>query len=107
VRQFVDDINHLPSRAAQLGQLNKVSEAGDLSELLDLIDNEKMREADSRGFDAAREAYVNAEAEIFEIRNGRAARAEAARRDGKEAAAIVAACLSGIVGVCALVLKLL
>jgi hypothetical protein len=107
VRQFVDDINHLPSRAAQLARLNKVSEAGDLSELLDLIDNEKIREADSRGFDAAREAYVNAEVEIVEIRNGRAARAEAARRDGKEAAAIVAACLSGIVGVCALVLKLL
>jgi len=107
VRQFVDEINHLPLRAAQLMRLNKVAEAGDLAELLDLVDNEKMREADSRGFDAARESYVNAEVEIVEIRNGRAARAEAARRDGKEAAAIAAACLSGVIGVSALILKLL
>ncbi|MBL8805735.1 MAG: hypothetical protein JNN22_02720, partial [Rhodospirillales bacterium] len=97
---------HLPLRAAQIGQLTKVSEEGDLKQLLELVDNEKMREVDSWGFDAAREAYVVAEAEIVEIRNGKAARAEAARRDGKEAAAIVAACLSGFIGICALVLKL-
>ncbi len=107
VREFVDGLRHLPLRAAQLAQLHKVSEDGDLKQLLDLVDNEKMREVDSRGFDAAREAYVNAEAEIVEIRNGGPARAQAARRDGKEAAAIVAACLSAVIGVCAVVLKLL
>ena len=107
VRQFVDGLRHLPLRATQLVRLNEVSEEGDLVQLLDLVDNEKMREVDSRGFEAAREAYVNAEVEIVEIRNGGAARAEAARRNGKEAAAIVAACLSGVIGICSLVLKLL
>ncbi len=107
VRQFVDELRHLPLRATQLARLNKVSAEGDLVQLLDLVDNERMREADSRGFDAARASYVNAQAEIFEIRNGRSARAEAARRNGKEAAAIVSACLSGAAGICTLVVKLL
>ena len=107
VRQFVDGLWHLPLRRSQIGQLNKVSAEGDLKQLLDLVDNEKMREVDRRGFDAARESYVNAEVEIVEIRNGKAARAEAARRDGKEAAAITAACMSGVIGICSLVFKLL
>lgn len=107
VRQFVDGLKHLPLRQAQIGQLNKVSEEGDLKQLLDLVDNEKMREVDNWGFDAAKEAYAAAEVEIVEIRNGAKARADYARRTGKETAALTAASLSGVVGIGSLLLRLL
>jgi hypothetical protein len=106
VRQFVDGLKHLPLRAAQLAQLNKVSEDGDLKQLLELVDNEKMREVDSWGYDAAREAYAACEAEIVEIRNGAQARAQYAKRTGKETAALTAASLSGVVGIGSLLLRL-
>jgi hypothetical protein len=106
VRQFVDGLRHLPLRQSQIGQLNKVSEEGDLKQLLDLVDNEKMREVDSWGFDAAKEAYAAAEIEIVELRNGAKIRTAYALRTGKETAALTAASLSGVVGIGSLLLRL-
>jgi eukaryotic-like serine/threonine-protein kinase len=106
VRAQVDHINHLPLRQSQIERLNKVSEEGNLKALLELVDNEKMREVDHWGFDAAKEAYVAAGAEIVEIRNGAKARAAAAMLAGKEAAALTSASLSGVLGLGSIIWKI-
>jgi hypothetical protein len=106
VRAQVDHINHLPLRQSQIERLNKVSEEGNLKALLELVDNEKMREVDLWGFDAAKEAYVAAGAEIVEIRNGAKARAAAAMLAGKEAAALTSASLSGVLGLGSIIWKI-
>jgi hypothetical protein len=106
VRSYVDNINHLPLRQSQIERLNKVSEEGNLKALLELVDNEKMREVDHWGFDAAKEAYVSAGAEIVEIRAGGKARAAAAMLAGKEAAALTSASLSGVLGLGSILWKI-
>jgi hypothetical protein len=105
VREHVDKINHLPLRQSQIERLNKVSEEGNLKALLKLVDNEKMREVDHWGFDAAKEAYI-AGAEIVEIRNGANACAAAAMLAGKEAAALTSASLSGVLGLGSILWKI-
>ncbi|MFM7345416.1 MAG: hypothetical protein ACKO1J_08645 [Tagaea sp.] len=106
VRSYVDNINHLPLRQSQIERLNKVSEEGNLKALLELVDNEKLREVDHWGFDAAKEAYVSAGAEIVEIRAGGKARAAAAMLAGKEAAALTSASLSGVLGLGSILWKI-
>lgn len=107
VRSQVDGINHLPLRQSQIERLNRVSEEGNLKALLELVDNEKMREVDHWGFDAAKEAYVAAGIEMVEIRNGAKARAAAAMLAGKEAAALTSASLSGVLGLGSILWKII
>lgn len=107
VRQFIDTIRNLPLRTLQLEQLNKVSEEGDLKKLLELVDNEKMRDADARAFENAKESYASAVFEIGELKNGGKIRTTLAIHAGKEAAALTAASLSGVVGIGSLLLRLM
>jgi hypothetical protein len=107
VRQFIDTIRNLPLRTLQLEQLNKVSEEGDLKKLLELVDNEKMRDADARAFENAKESYQSALFEIGELKNGGKIRTTLAIHAGKEAAALTAASLSGVVGIGSLLLRLM
>jgi len=107
VRQFVDSLHNLPLRTLQLEQLNKVSEEGSLAKLLELVDNEKMRDADMRAFETAKESYIAADFEIGELRTGAKIRTTLATHAGKEAAALTAASLSGVVGIGALILRVL
>ncbi|MFM8798977.1 MAG: hypothetical protein ACKOEE_00245, partial [Tagaea sp.] len=106
VRAQVDGIHHLPSRQAQIERLNRVSEQGVLKALLDLVDNEQMREADDWSFDSAKAAYASAGIEIAGIRDGAKARAAAAIVAGKEAAALTSASRSGVLGLGALVWRI-
>lgn len=107
VRGYVDGINHLPLRQSQIERLNQVAEEGNLKALLELVDNEKMREVDHWGFDAAKEAYVAAGAEMVEIRGGAKQRAHAAMLAGKETAALTSASLSGVVGIGSILWRIL
>jgi hypothetical protein len=106
VRQFVDTIRNLPLRTLQLEQLNKVSEEGDLKKLLELVNNEKMRDADARAYENAKASYANAVFEIGELKGGGKIRTKLAIHAGKEAAALTAASLSGVVGIGSLLLRL-
>jgi hypothetical protein len=105
VRQFVDTLHNLPLRTLQLEQLNKVSEEGNLGKLLELVDNEKMRDQDVHAFQNAKESYASAELEIGELHNGGKIRMTLAIHAGKEAAALTAASLSGVVGIGSLLLR--
>ena len=56
-------------------------------------------------FQNAKESYASAELEIGELRNGGKIRTTLAIHAGKEAAALTAASLSGVVGIGSLLLR--
>ena len=78
-------------------EIPRVIRQGDLPELYNLIDNKEKRQADTAGFGAAQNQFVEAETEIGEIENSDSSQAESAELIGQQTAAMSSVVLTMIV----------
>jgi hypothetical protein len=94
LRPVIDGFHHRKRRSKLMEAVMAVARSGNLSALLKLVDDADFKKIDRRGFDKAKETYVIAEAELGALERDAPRRIDAARRKGREAAALISSGLS-------------